>query len=139
MDDDRLGRVSIWSVLAKYWNSFVWVLIAFLIIWTSVFVWAYDFAGVADDSANTGSSPFRSRSDVSVALIFVKDYATYTIAAMMTLVIVMALLMDGTENLKMTLTRWLREKVEEEQRAKARAEGLSEGLAEGKAQRAQQG
>ena len=47
MDDNQPGRVSIWSVLAKYWNSFVWVLIAFLIIWTSVFVSAYDFAGIS--------------------------------------------------------------------------------------------
>ena len=134
MDDDQLGRVSIWSVLAKYWNSFVWVLIAFLVIWTSVFVSAYDFTGVANASANAYSSPFRSRDGVAVALLFVKDYATYTIGAMMLLVIVLALLMDGTENLKMTLTRWLREKVEEDQRAKARAEGLAEGRVEGKAQ-----
>ena len=32
----------------------------------------------------------------------------------------------------MTLTRWLREKVEEEQRARDRAEGRSEGLVEGR-------
>ena len=111
MDDKSPERVSIWSVLAKYWNSFVWVPIAFLIIWTSVFVSAYDFGGVANDSASVESSPFRSRSGVSVTLVLVKDYATYTIGAMMMLVIVLALLMDGTENLKMTLTRWLREKV----------------------------
>ena len=30
----------------------------------------------------------------------------------------------------MTLTRWLREKVEEEQRAKARAEGKAQGVSE---------
>ncbi|MCY4652617.1 MAG: hypothetical protein OXC95_05570 [Dehalococcoidia bacterium] len=84
-----------------------------------------------NDSSDTGSSPFRSGSGAVVALVFVKDYATYTIGAMMMLVIVLALLMDGTENLKMTLTRWLREKVEEEQRAIARAEGLSEGRAVG--------
>ena len=130
MDDNTTGRVSIWSVLAKYWNSFVWVLIAFLIIWTSVFVSAYDFTRVANDSVNVGSSPFRSVSSVAVALVFVKDYATYTIGAMMMLVIVLALLMDGTENLKMTLTRWLREKVEEEQRARDRAEGKAQGLSE---------
>lgn len=134
MDDSPTGRVSIWSVLAKYWNSFVWVLIVFLVIWTSVFISAYDFDRIANDSANIGSSPFRSGSGIVVALVFVKDYATYTIGAMMMLVIVLALLMDGTENLKMTLTRWLREKVEEEQRAKARAEGLSEGRAEGRAE-----
>ena len=96
-----------------------------------MFVAAYDFAEVVNDSSDTGSSPFRSGSGAVVALVFVKDYATYTIGAMMMLVIVLALLMDGTENLKMTLTRWLREKVEEEQRAIARAEGLSEGRAVG--------
>ncbi len=139
MDDNQLGRVSIWSVLAKYWNSFVWVLIAFLIIWTSVFVAAYDFAEVVNDISDTGSSPFRSGSGAVVALVFVKAYATYTIGAMMILVIVLALLMDGMENLKMTLTRWLREKVEEEQRAKARAEGLSEGREEGRVEGKAQG
>ena len=45
----------------------------------------------------------------------------------MMLVMIMALAMDGKENLKMTLTRWLREKVEEEQRARDRAEGISVG------------
>ena len=39
--------------------------------------------------------------------------------------------MDGKENLKVTLTRWLREKVEEEQRARDRAEGRVEGKAQG--------
>ena len=76
MDDRRPERVSIWSVLAKYWNSFVWVLIVFLIIWTSVFVAAYDFAGVADDSVKEGLSSFRSGSNTAVALAFVKDYAS---------------------------------------------------------------
>ncbi len=32
MNDKSPERVSIWSVLAKYWNSIVWVLILFLII-----------------------------------------------------------------------------------------------------------
>lgn len=32
---------------------------------------------------------------------------------------------DGKENLKVTLTRWLREKVEEEQMEKARTEGAA--------------
>jgi hypothetical protein len=39
--------------------------------------------------------------------------------------------MDGKENLKVTLTRWLREKVEEEEMIRARAEDRSEGRAEG--------
>ena len=34
----------------------------------------------------------------------------------------------------MTLTRWLREKVEEEEMIRARAEGRSEGLAEGRSE-----
>ena len=87
--------------------------------------------GFRNDSARAESSPFRSGSGAAVALVFMKDYATYTIGAVMMLVMILALLMDGTENLKMTLTRWLREKVEEEQRAKVRAEGRSDGRAEG--------
>ena len=126
MDDNPTGRVSIWSVLAKYWNSFVWVLIVFLVIWTSLFVAAYDFAEVASDSANTGSGPFKRGYYVAVGLAFFKDYASYTIGPVMVLVIILALAMDGKENLKVTLTRWLREKVEEEQRARDRAEGRAE-------------
>ncbi len=134
MDDNLTGRVSIWSVLAKYWNSIVWVLIVFLIIWTSVFVAAYDFAEVANDSANTGSEPFKKGYYVVVALAFIKDYASYTIGPVMILTVIMALAMDGKENLKVTLTRWLREKVEEEQRARDRAEGRADGLVEGRAE-----
>ena len=131
MDDNPTGRVSIWSVLAKYWNSIVWVLIVFLIIWTSAFVAAYDFAEVANDSADTGSGPFKRGYYVAIVLAFVKDYASYTIGPVMVLTVIMALAMDGKENLKVTLTRWLREKVEEEQMIRARAEGRSEGRAEG--------
>lgn len=126
MNDNPTGRVSIWSVLAKYWNSFVWVLILFLLIWTSLFVAAYDFAEIANDSANTGSGPFKRGYYVAVGLAFLKDYASYTIGPVMVLVIILALAMDGKENLKVTLTRWLREKVEEEQRARDRAEGRAE-------------
>ena len=82
-DDNPTGRVSIWSVLAKYWNSIVWVLILFLVIWTSVFVTAYDFAEVANDSANTGSGPFKKGYYVAVSLAFIKDYASYTIGPVM--------------------------------------------------------
>ena len=39
--------------------------------------------------------------------------------------------MDGKENLKLTLTRWLREKVEEEEMIRARAEGISVGREQG--------
>ena len=134
MDDNPTGRVSIWSVLAKYWNSIVWVLIVFLIIWTSVFVAAYDFAEVTNDSANTGSGPFKKGYYVAVGLAFIKDYASYTIGPVMVLTVIMALAMDGKENLKVTLTRWLREKVEEEQRARDRAEGRADGLVEGRAE-----
>ncbi len=48
----------------------------------------------------------------------------------MILVIIMALAMDGKENLKLTLTRWLREKVEEEQRAKDISVGREQGISE---------
>ena len=126
MNDKSPERVSIWSVLAKYWNSIVWVLIVFLIVWTSVFVAAYDFVQVANDSANTGSGPFKRGYYVAVGLAFLKDYASYTIGSLMILVIIMALAMDGKENLKVTLTRWLREKVEEEEMLRARAEGRAE-------------
>ncbi len=127
MDDKPPERVSIWSVLAKYWSSFVWVLIAFLIVWTSVSVAAYDFVEVASDSAKAVSSPFKSGSVTAVALVFVKDFASYTIGTIMILAVVLVLAIDGRENLKVTLTRWLREKVNEEQRAQDRAEGASEG------------
>ena len=127
MDNKLPERVSIWSVLAKYWSSFVWVLILFLIVWTSVFVAAHDFVGVASDSAKSGSSPFKSGSDTAVALVFVKDYASYTIGAIMILAVVLVLAIDGKENLKVTLTRWLREKVDEEKRAQERAEGRVQG------------
>lgn len=130
MDDNPTGRVSIWSVLAKYWNSIVWVLIVFLIIWTSVFVAAYDFAEVANDSADMGSGPFKRGYYVAVALAFVRDYSSYTIGPVMVLTVIIALAMDGKENLKVTLTRWLREKVEEEEKIRARAEGKAQGLSE---------
>ena len=101
---------------------------------TSVFVAAYDFAEVANDSVDTGSGPFKRGYYVVIVLAFVKDYASYTIGPVMVLTVIMALAMDGKENLKVTLTRWLREKVEEEQRARDRAEGRADGLVEGRAE-----
>ena len=47
------------------------------------------------------------------------------------LAIIFVIIADGKENLKLTLTRWLREKVEEEQLERARSEGIAEGLVAG--------
>ncbi|MXY22599.1 MAG: hypothetical protein F4Y49_14850 [Dehalococcoidia bacterium] len=45
--------------------------------------------------------------------------------AVVMLAIIFVLVVDGKEHLKVTITRWLREKVEEEQRAQDRAEGAA--------------
>lgn len=49
------------------------------------------------------------------------------------LAIIFVIIADGKENLKLTLTRWLREKVEEEQLEKARSEGVAVGIDQGAA------
>ena len=139
---NQTDRVSLWSVLSKYWNSFVWILFISLIIWTAAFALSYDFDRVSHSlsggvstftRADAGESPFKREARLAVAFAFVKDYATYTLPAVGMLSIIFVLIADGKENLKLTITRWLREKVEEEQREKARAEGRAEGSAKERA------
>ena len=129
-----------WSVLSKYWNSFIWILLIFLIIWTTAFALSYDFdramhrmprAMSTYTSADASATPFKQEAPLAVALAFNKDYATYTLPAVAMLAIIFVLIADGKENLKVTLTRWLREKVEEEQLERARSEGVAEGLVAG--------
>ena len=142
LSERQTGRVSLWSVLSKYWNSFIWILLIFLIVWTTAFALSYDFDKAVHSlprgvytysSADTGAMPFKQEAPLAVALAFVKDYATYTLPAVAMLAIIFVLIADGKENLKMTLTRWLREKVEEEQLERARSEGLVEGIDQGAA------
>ena len=132
LNERQTGRVSLWSVLSKYWNSFVWILIIFLIAWTTLFALSYDFAKASHSlprgvytfrSDESGATPFKSGAELAVALLFVKDYAIYTLPTVALLAIMFVLIADGKENLKMTITRWLRQKVEEEHMAEARAEG----------------
>ncbi len=127
-------RVSLWSVLSKYWNSFIWILLIFLIIWTTAFALSYDFDKAMRDlprrvytytSADVSATPFKREAPLAVALAFVKDYAAYTLPAVAMLAIIFVLIADGKENLKLTLTRWLREKVEEEEAEKLRVEGAA--------------
>ena len=140
LSDRRTERVSLWSVLSKYWNSFIWILLIFLIVWTTAFALSYDFDKAMHGlprrvyiytSADASSTPFKQEAPLAVALVFVKDYVTYTLPAVAMLAIIFVLIADGKENLKVTLTRWLREKVEEEQLEKARSEGVAEGLVAG--------
>ena len=134
LSEGRTERVSLWSVLSKYWNSFIWILLIFLIIWTTAFALSYDFDRVMHrmpravstyTSADVSATPFKQEAPLAVALVFLKDYATYTLPAVVMLAIIFVLVVDGKEHLKVTITRWLREKVEEEQRAQDRAEGAA--------------
>ena len=127
-------RVSLWSVLSKYWNSFIWILLIFLVIWTTAFALSYDFDKAMHGlprrvaiytSADASSTPFKQEAPLAVALVFLKDYTVYTLPAVAMLAIIFVLIADGKENLKVTLTRWLREKVEEEQMEKARTQGAA--------------
>ena len=134
LSERRRERVSLWSVLSKYWNSFIWILLMFLIIWTAAFSLSYDFDRAMHNlprrvftytSADVSATPFKQEAPLAVALVFLKDYATYTLPAVAMLAIIFVLIADGKEHLKVTITRWLREKVEEEQRAQDRAEGAA--------------
>lgn len=127
--DDK--RISIWSVLVKYWSLFVWTLIAFLAIWTAVFVAAYDFARYTNGASLASGTPFAAGARFGVALVFLKDYGTFTIPIMTLAAIALALILDAQENARMTISRWLRMKADEEIRAQVRAEGREEGIAEG--------
>ena len=130
-------RVSLWSVLSKYWNSFIWILLIFLVVWTTAFALSYDFDKAMHGlprrvatytSADASATPFKREAPLAVALAFVKDYVTYTLPAVAMLAIIFVLIADGKEYLKVTITRWLREKVEEEQMEKVHAEGVREGI-----------
>ncbi len=142
LSNKKTERVSLWSVLSKYWNSFIWILFIFLIIWTVAFALSYDFDRAlhrmredisANASPNASVTPFRQKAPLAVALVSMKDYATYTLPVVTMLAITFVLIEDGKENLELTITRWLREKVEEEQLEKARSEGVAEGLDQGAA------
>ena len=137
LNEIRRERVSLWSVLSKYWNSFIWILLIFLIIWTIAFALSYDFDKAMHNlprrvytypSADASSTPFKQEAPLAVALIFLKDYTVYTLPAVAMLAIIFVLIADGKEYLKVTITRWLREKVEEEQMEKVHAEGVREGI-----------
>ena len=55
-----------------------------------------------------------------------KDYASYTLPVMMAVAVTFVLLMDGKENIQVTITRWLRQKADEEQYKLGKAEGKAE-------------
>ena len=128
--DDK--RISIWSVLVKYWSLFVWTLVAFLAIWTALFVASYDFARYTNGASLASGTPFAAGARFGAALVFLKDYGIFTIPIMTLATIALALILDAQENARMTISRWLRMKADEEIRAQVRAEGRKEGRAEGR-------
>lgn len=127
--DDK--RISIWSVLVKYWSLFVWTLVAFLAIWTALFVASYDFARYTNGASLASVAPFAEGARFGVALVFLKDYGIYTIPIMTLATITLALILDAQENARMTISRWLRMKADEEIRAEGREEGRTEGRTQG--------
>ncbi len=127
--DDK--RISIWSVLVKYWSLFVWTLVVFLAIWTALFVAAYDFARYTNGASLASGTPFAEGARFGAALVFLKDYGIFTIPIMTLATITLALILDAQENARMTISRWLRMKADEEIRAEGREEGRTEGRTQG--------
>ena len=128
---EQRNRVSLWSVTIKYWTLVVWVLAAFLLVWTALFVASYDFSRYTGGDAIIRETPFRAGARFAAALVFLKDYCIFTIPVLTAAGITLALILDAQENTRMTISRWLRKKADEEMREIAKAEGVALGRAEG--------
>ena len=125
---ERRTRVSLWSVTVKYWTLVVWVLAAFLAVWTALFVASYDFSRYTGGDAIITDTPFRAGARFAAGLVFLKDYGLFTIPVLTVAAIALALILDAQENMRMTISRWLRMKADEE----LRNEGIALGEATGR-------
>ena len=130
-DGDRNKRVSISSVLIKYWALFAWTLVAILAIWTALFVASYDFSRYTDGAALARDTPFAANARFGAALAFLKDYAIFTIPVMTLAGIALALILDAKEHTTVFISKFLQMKADEEMREIARDEGRAEGKAAG--------
>ena len=123
---ERRTRVSLWSVTVKYWTLVVWVLAAFLLVWTALFVASYDFSRYTGGDAIIRETPFRAGARFAAGLVFARDYGLFTIPVLTVAAIALALILDAQENTRMTISRWLRMKADEELRNEGKAEGIAE-------------
>ena len=129
---DRNKRVSISSVLIKYWALFAWTLVAILAIWTALFVASYDFSRYTDGAALARDTPFAAGARFGAALAFLKDYAIFTIPVMTLAGIALALILDAKEeHTTVFISKFLQMKADEEMREIAKDEGRTEGIAQG--------
>lgn len=133
-DGDPNKRVSLWSVLVKYWALFVWTLVALLAIWTALFMASYDFSRYTDGEALARDTPFSAGARFGAALAFLKDYAIFTIPVMTLAGIALALILDAKEHTTVFISKFLQMKADEEMREIAKDEGRAEGRTEGIAQ-----
>ena len=127
---ERRTRVSLWSVTVKYWTLVVWVLAAFLAVWTALFIASYDFSRYTGGDAIIRETPFRAGARFAAGLVFARDYGLFTIPVLTVAAIALALILDAQENTRMTISRWLRKMADEELRNEGRVEGKAEGVAE---------
>ena len=128
---DPSNRIPLWSVTIKYWSLVVLVLAALLVVWTTLFVASYDFSRYTDGDAIIRETPFAADAPFAVWLTFLKDYGLFTIPVLTVAAIALALILDTQENMRMTISRWLRKKADEEQRELARQEGIAVGVERG--------
>ena len=119
---DPSNRIPLWSVMIKYWTLVVWLLAALLVVWTALFVASYDFSRYTDGDAIIRETPFAADARFAVWLTFLKDYGLFTIPVLTAAGITLALILDAQENARMTISRWLRKKADEEIREITRAE-----------------
>lgn len=120
---DPSNRIPLWSVTIKYWSLVVLFLAALLVVWTALFIASYDFSRYTDGDAIIRETPFAADAPFAVWLTFLKDYGLFTIPVLTVAAISLALILDAQENVRMTISRWLRKKADEE----IREEGIAEG------------
>ena len=113
---DPSNRIPLWSVTIKYWSLVVLFLAALLIVWTALFVASYDFSRYTDGDAIIRETPFAADAPFAVWLTFLKDYGLFTIPVLTVAAISLAIILDAQENARMTISRWLRKKADEELR-----------------------
>ena len=113
---DPSNRIPLWSVTIKYWSLVVLFLAALLVVWTALFVASYDFSRYTDGDAIIRETPFAADAPFAVWLTFLKDYGLFTIPVLTVAAIALALILDTQENMRMTISRWLRKKADEELR-----------------------
>ena len=121
---DPSNRIPLWSVTIKYWSLVVLFLAALLIVWTALFVASYDFSRYTDGDAIIRETPFAADAPFAVWLTFLKDYGLFTIPVLTVAAISLAIILDAQENARMTISRWLRKKADEE----LRNEGIEVGV-----------